>query len=247
MTANYLEDLFLGVVTDGREVRVNNWIGLSVTASATKLGGPISFYDSTQTTLYLTFTPGTTDLVWSAQAALSDVATRTSKWRSAQPFATATTNKTAGDFYFQVADSLSGAEGARFAIGYGNDDTTAAKRRRDFQFSKVQTTNATPLAIGTRTLPDASVAIVSAHVTARVAATGASAGYTLRAVVKRHAGGVATLVGSVTQSNVNEDAGISSANATIVVSGNAWAVQVTGIAATTIDWAAHQETALNAA
>jgi hypothetical protein len=71
---------------------------------------------------------------------------------------------------------------------------------------------------------------------ARRPSNGDSAGYRRTAVVKRHAAGVATLVGTVqTIGTDNEDAGVTG-DVTLDVSGNDVRARVTGAAAQTWEW-----------
>jgi hypothetical protein len=97
------------------------------------------------------------------------------------------------------------------------------------------TSNATPATLTTYTIPDNSVGVI--EVTMSAAETDASAGITGKKIVRyRKAGGTITL-GSITSILADEvDAGASGATWTIDDASNNVIIQVTGVAATSIEW-----------
>lgn len=107
------------------------------------------------------------------------------------------------------------------------------------QFGSVTTTGATPTNISNAAVfvADGKEATVMADL---IAKTGTSTkGFQLWAHSKRLAGGSAALVGTaLAVLTAQGDAGLATATATLVATGNTVAVQVTGIAATTIVWSA---------
>lgn len=99
-----------------------------------------------------------------------------------------------------------------------------------------QTTNATPLTILTYAHLDAACMASEAVVQARDAAGNVKT-WKLALVTKRTAGGNTAAVGSLQNlMTAQGDSALSSAAATISASGTNVVVQVTGIAATTINW-----------
>lgn len=107
----------------------------------------------------------------------------------------------------------------------------------DIQSGTLQTTNATPGNVLTIAIPTGGVVVINAFVTARIGTITSGAGYEIIGTYKNNAGTV-TLVGANATPLTNEDAGLASASIALAISGTNVLVQVTGIAATTIEWAA---------
>lgn len=103
--------------------------------------------------------------------------------------------------------------------------------------SSVQTANATPAQVWTKTLTDNMLYWVDVTVIGRDAAGTERAMYNKRALVYRQGGGGATIQGSV-QNVVADVETTGSMDGTITVSGDDVRVTVTGVAATTINWVA---------
>lgn len=103
-----------------------------------------------------------------------------------------------------------------------------------------QTTNATPLTLLTIPLPAAGNVVVQAFVVARDTA-GNSKSFNVNAGGKSVAS-VATVLGAVTSLLSVGDAGAALWTATLIASGSDLVVQVTGAAATTIDWSTYVTT-----
>ncbi|WP_372809442.1 hypothetical protein [Litorivivens sp.] len=110
---------------------------------------------------------------------------------------------------------------------------------RNTGHSTLQTTGATPSTVWSLTLPDESAFTVTTEITAKQANSSHRASYRLAALVYRDAGGAATIQGT-TQRLIDIESN-ASWNADIVVSGNDVIVQVTGVAATTIDWTSNTQ------
>jgi len=109
------------------------------------------------------------------------------------------------------------------------------------------TTNATPASLLSNPSVSTSKITLSnnqtirfiAHIVALNTANGDSGGYTLLGTIKRRANaGTTAIVGSVTQQAITEDSGASAWDATAVAdtTNGALDIQVTGAAATTINW-----------
>lgn len=99
------------------------------------------------------------------------------------------------------------------------------------------TTDGTQTTCGSYTLADETVVLITARVVGRT--TAGVAGTYIRTVgVQREAAGSAALVGAIsaTLTHTGEDAGATTWDVTITVSGNNVLVRVTGAAATTITW-----------
>lgn len=107
----------------------------------------------------------------------------------------------------------------------------------DVQAMTLQTTNATPGNVLTIAIPTGGVVVVEVVVVARIGTVSSGAGYTTQATYKNNAGTV-TLIGAALAPLIAEDAGLASASIALAISGTNVNVQVTGIAATTIEWAA---------
>ena len=75
-------------------------------------------------------------------------------------------------------------------------------------------------------------------VVANITGGGNTKAWELTGCIKRGASGVPTLVGAVTKTIIAADAGTSTWDATVVIDTDAFSVQATGAAATTIRWAA---------
>lgn len=113
-----------------------------------------------------------------------------------------------------------------------------ADRLSDMVTDSISTANATPVLAAQVLPPENNVSLVEARVVARKATTGDVAAWHQEAVIKR---GVAasSLVGTVENvTTVKRDAGASAWVATIKVGGvgGQVGVEVTGVAATTIQW-----------
>jgi hypothetical protein len=108
---------------------------------------------------------------------------------------------------------------------------------------KVQTTNASQTTVVSYQLPDDTIATLRATVVARDGATGNSAGYERVLRAKRHGGGAATIVGSV-KKPFDDDQDTAAWDVTMDVTDNSVRVQVTGAAATMIEWFASVEVVL---
>jgi hypothetical protein len=103
------------------------------------------------------------------------------------------------------------------------------------QTGAVQTTTGAATTLFTLALPDNSGTVMVVNITARDTASGNRAAYQRIANVYRQGGGGATLnVGVVATASIES---VAAWDATISVSGNNAIVQVTGAAATTINWA----------
>ncbi len=100
-----------------------------------------------------------------------------------------------------------------------------------------QTTNDTQTVADTLTLADDTTVVVTWTVLGRSGAN--SVAYIRRALIERDSAGSAAVVGSVESILTNE--GDLDCDATITVSGNDARVEVTGVAATTINWSATRE------
>lgn len=104
----------------------------------------------------------------------------------------------------------------------------------------VQTTNATPTTVASLPLLNNRMYEFNIKIVARRSdATGRKAAFKLTAAAYRESAGVATLLGSIKQDFKNTSGGAIDAN--ITVSGSNLIVQVTGIAAETIEWKAYVE------
>lgn len=124
-------------------------------------------------------------------------------------------------------------EGHTNAGNYSLDAGTTFRRMRLSLDWRLQTTNGTNTNGPAITLPDDAAVLVKSHLLAMTAGGANRAGYERVAVVYRDGGG-ATLQGSVAAPvTVESDAAW---DHTLVVGGNAFAPQVTGAGATTIDW-----------
>ena len=102
---------------------------------------------------------------------------------------------------------------------------------------RVQTADAVATTIWSYTLPANTVAYVFVKIEARRASDGAGSVYSYSGAAKRVAG-VAVQIGGTSGFSRHEDFVVSAA---FGVSGNDVILQVTGIAATTIDWRARLE------
>lgn len=105
----------------------------------------------------------------------------------------------------------------------------------DIQVGTLQTTNATPGNVVTVAIPTSSVMLLNVFITGRQGTVTAAVGYELVGVYKNSAGTV-TLIGAVATPLTAEDAGLAACAVALVISGTNVLVQVTGIAATTIEW-----------
>jgi len=99
----------------------------------------------------------------------------------------------------------------------------------------IQTTDATVTTICSYTLPDACAALVRGYAAGRRPSNGDSTALWIERGVKRHGGGGATLIGSGPTTRNYAQIG---SNLTLATSGNDILLQVTGAAATTIEWMA---------
>jgi len=143
-------------------------------------------------------------------------------------------------------DAAAAIAGSKVSPDFGaqNITTTGTLTHADLQRGTVQTTNATPTTIITYSglsANDRSVQIVVRMTGLKNNYTEA-AGYYLAGTFRR-TGGTITQVGSTSMLSQNEDT--ASWDATFTVSGTDILVQVTGVAATTIDWKAVLETVKN--
>lgn len=107
---------------------------------------------------------------------------------------------------------------------------------QDIASGTLQTTNATPGNLLTIAIPTGGVVVLDGYVVSRIGTITSGAGYTFQATYKNNAGTV-TLIGAALTPLVAEDAGLAAASIALVISGTNVLVQVTGIAATTIEWA----------
>jgi hypothetical protein len=98
------------------------------------------------------------------------------------------------------------------------------------------TTNATPVAIVTYALPSGSAAYVDAVISLRNTGNGDGAALRISRCVK-NVSGTASTIGSVNNIvTLTADTSLTLASATIAVSGASVVVNVTGVAATNIEW-----------
>lgn len=100
--------------------------------------------------------------------------------------------------------------------------------------ASTQTSNATPVNAFTWTIPDEAVSSITVEASAIRSDGSVTASYIRRCRIKRDGGTVT--VGTVAEVYTDEEGGFSAADVTINNSGSTGRVQVTGIAATTIDW-----------
>lgn len=111
-------------------------------------------------------------------------------------------------------------------------------RLSDVVTDSISTTNATPVLAAQVLPPENNVSLIEARVVARKATTGDVAAWHQEAVIKRGTG-ASSLVGTVENVTTKKaDAGASAWVATIKVggAGGQVGVEVTGVAATTIQW-----------
>lgn len=109
--------------------------------------------------------------------------------------------------------------------------------KSDVLAGTVQTTTNSTTTIITVPIPTSGVVQIDSAITARIGTITSGASYQLLGTYKNNAGTV-TLVGANVAGLVNEDAGLASAAVVHTISGTNVLVQGTGIAATTIEWAA---------
>lgn len=169
----------------------------------------------------------------------SDVPCAT-RYIATQPaFATATgDNRIPGKLYFELGQpSNGGLVYAPMTFAWGDALTSPHRSAHG------TTSGAVTETIYTEQMEDETTAIVIVHVIARVASTGASAGFTRRAVVDRTGGGGATLVGGSDETigTDRKHASLAAADVHIVIDGDLWAIEVTGVALD-IDWGAPEFT-----
>lgn len=101
-----------------------------------------------------------------------------------------------------------------------------------------QTTDATVTTAYTFAMSDARIADIQAIVVGYRPSSGDSYRVDLSATYKRFAGGVPTLVGTLSSSNERKDTAAAAWLATLDISANSVRVRVTGAAAATINWCA---------
>lgn len=216
--------------------------GLSFSASGTQVAlysltasGACSFsaqHDSTWT-----FTQG---------SRASDLATKDFTFRTQAPFATATgANRTPGNFpiYLNVQTNggTSGVVDAAKGAWRWEDSGSAVLRRLEYQADRKQTTDATAnQKIAQRTVPNNTCERWDVRVVAYTPATGDSASYWRTMTVKKVGAAAVGIVGIVrTPVADDEDAALVGADVTLQTPGGAiGTVVATGVAATTIEWAA---------
>lgn len=105
----------------------------------------------------------------------------------------------------------------------------------------VQTTDATPTTLATIPITADSSCVIDAHVSAKQTSSGTTrAGYVVQALVYRIGAGAATRQGTDNALFTREST--ATMDATVTTSGNDAIVQVTGVAATTINWKATYRT-----
>ena len=107
----------------------------------------------------------------------------------------------------------------------------------DGSLDQVQTTNATPTTLSTIVLADDTTYVIEARIVARDTGGTKRASYVRTVMAHRQSAGSATLGGAGIEADFTDET-TAAWDATFVVSGNNVLVQVTGEAATTIDWAA---------
>ncbi len=105
---------------------------------------------------------------------------------------------------------------------------------KPFTIRTVSTTDATATSLVDEPLPDNSVSLFVAHITARRTNGADQAGYIRRTVVHREAGGGAAIINPIDTELTRETTG--PWDATIDVSGNNVRVRVTGTAGHNINW-----------
>lgn len=114
-------------------------------------------------------------------------------------------------------------------------------RVQDKRAKRVSTSDATQTTAYTFAVPDNAVTFLKATVIAWTSDGGNSAGYEIRAVVKRFAGGNATLVGAVDVFTREDDVNL---DATIDVNSTDARVRITGVAGVDYEWLVHLEATL---
>lgn len=119
-----------------------------------------------------------------------------------------------------------------------------ATKKHDMMAGTLRTTDATPGTIITYTMPDNTVAQFILHVVADLSGGTDCAGYVRRFVYKRQAAGSATIVGTVDSAVFPDKEDDNRWDVTITTSTNDILMQVTGVAAITIDWFAYVEIVL---
>lgn len=112
-------------------------------------------------------------------------------------------------------------------------DIEASNQWSGEEFGSVQTTDATPLVCGQAPIAADKVSLVTAWVTGRRTTGAEAAGFLLRGVYRR-TGATVTIIGTVDVKLSRKDVG--GWNATLVINGTNVDVQVTGAAASSIDW-----------
>jgi hypothetical protein len=157
---------------------------------------------------------------------------------SSANLAAAVTDETgSGALVFGTSPTISGAtlSGTPVISATSMSATGNARGKVYSNIASVQTTDATVTSLFTWSVTDEAVTIVTVEVCA-VQSTGATTASYVRRVRIKSDGGTVT-VGTVEDTYTSEEAGFSTCDVTVDNSTTTGRVRVTGIAATTIDWA----------